>query len=97
MYSFTDGKLVFLDGLTYENAHVDSIVFTGKRYYVTAQVTDKGYLLNGYIEGNFIFPLANIEVDDFPHGLALSKSKKQFAFTCYSTSSVYIMNDLVTT
>lgn len=92
LYSFNMGKFIFLDGLTYENSHVDSIVFTGKRYYVTAQVADKGYLLNGYIEGDFIVPLANIEVADFPHGLALSKSKKQLAFTCYSTSSVYINN-----
>ena len=97
LYYFNDGKFLYLDGLTYENGHMDSIVFSGEKYYVTAQVADKGYLLNGYIEGDFIVPLTNIEVADFPHGLALSKSKKQLAFTCYSTSSVYIMNNLVAT
>jgi hypothetical protein len=94
LYRFDEGKFVFLDGLTYENSHMDSIVYTGEKYYVTAQVNDIGYLLNGFIEDDFIVPLKNITVADFPHGLALYKNNKnninKIAFTCYSTSSVYI-------
>jgi hypothetical protein len=81
---------VYLDGITYNNCHIDSIIYTGGKYYVTAQLNDEGVIFIGYIENNFIINLSNIKVPDFPHGLAISPSNENIAFTCYSSSSLYI-------
>lgn len=90
LYIFNGRNFNFLDGISYENCHVDSVVFTGGKYFVTSQLNDTGHILNGYIENNFLIPQSHICVADFPHGLAVSKCQKYIAYTCYSTSSVYI-------
>jgi hypothetical protein len=90
LYIFNGHNFNFLDGITYENCHVDSVIFTEGKYFVTSQLNDTGYILNGYIENNFLIPQSHINVPDFPHGLAVSKCKKYIAYTCYSTSSLYI-------
>lgn len=90
LYEYNSKKFTFLDGMTYENCHVDSIVFTKGIYFVTAQLNDIGYIMNGQIEDKYIIPSTPIKVDDFPHGLAISKCENYLAYTCYSTSSLYI-------
>jgi len=88
LYNYSNNKLALLDSLTYDNCHVDSVIFTKGKYYVTSQLEDKGYLLNGNIEMNYLIPSTHISTDDFPHGLAAHIN--QLAYTCYSTSSLYI-------
>jgi len=90
LYTFINGAFTYLDGRSYSNCHMDSIVFASGRYYVTAQLNDAGCILTGSIEDNFIIPGAPLPVDDFPHGLAVSKSQKYIAHTSYSASSVIV-------
>lgn len=91
LYEYNSDKFTFLDGLTYKNCHIDSVVFRDGNYYVTAQLNDKGYILNGSIEDKYLIPAKHIETVDFPHGLAISPSKRLLGFTAYSTSSLYIV------
>jgi hypothetical protein len=90
LYTYENETFSYLDGLTYTNCHMDAVVFVNNTYYVTAQYNNNGYILCGTIEGNYLIPDKDKPTFDFPHGLAVSKSKKYIAHTCYSTSSVYI-------
>jgi len=90
LYTYENETFTFLDGLTYINCHMDAVVFCKGKYYVTAQLNDNGYILNGSIENNYLIPGPDQATYDFPHGLAISKSKKYIAHSCYSTGSVYI-------
>jgi len=92
LYEYNSGIFTFIDGLTYQNCHVDSVVFHNGKYYVTAQLNEKGYILNGSIEDKYLIPAKDIETVDFPHGLAISPSKHFLGFTSYSTSSLYILD-----
>lgn len=90
LYTYENETFTYLDGLTYTNCHVDAVVFVNNTYYVTAQYNNDGCILCGKIEDRFLIPDKDKPTFDFPHGLAISKSKKYIAHTCYSTSSVYI-------
>jgi hypothetical protein len=90
LYHYENGNFTYLDGVTYKDCHMDSVVFAKGRYFVTAQIYNNGALLTGQIEENFIVPMKDISVDDFTHGLAISKSQKYIAYTSYSKDTVTI-------
>jgi len=90
LYIYENDTFTYLDGLTYKDCHVDAVVFANNTYYVTAQYNNNGYILNGFIENNYLIPDKDKLTFDFPHGLAISKSKRFIAHSCYSTNSVYI-------
>lgn len=90
LYRYENGKFTYLDGLTYTDCHMDSVVFAKGHYFVTAQINEVGALLTGTIEDGFIIPMKNIDVADFPHGLAISKSQKFLGHTSYSAGTVTI-------
>ena len=90
LYKYSNGKFTFLDGLTYKDCHMDAVVYVNGRYFVTVQLKESGCMLTGTIESDFIIPMENIPTDDFPHGLAITPSKKYIGHTCYSTGTVNI-------
>lgn len=90
LYKYVNGKFTFLDGITYKDCHMDAVVYVNGRYFVTAQLKESGCILTGTIESGFIIPMENRATDDFPHGLALTPSKKYIGHTSYSTGTVNI-------
>lgn len=91
LYTYSSDKFTFIDGITYDNCHVDAVEFRNGIYYVTAQMNDNGVILRGHIEDNFLIPLSDISTADFPHGLAVSPSG-YLGYTSYSTSSLYVLD-----
>jgi hypothetical protein len=69
---------------------MDSIDIENGNYFVTAQMNDKGVILRGSIEDKYIFPREPYTVDDFPHGITISKSGKYIGHTSYSQEAVKI-------
>jgi len=90
LYMYSADKFTFIDGITYTNCHLDALEFKNEIYYITAQMNDKGVILRGNIEDNFVVPLNDVPVADFPHGLAISPSGTYVGYTSYSTSSLYV-------
>jgi hypothetical protein len=90
LYEFRDNAFIFLDGLTYNNCHIDSIAYANNRYFVTAQLESDGVIITGLIEDDKLHPTNHKPTADFPHGISISDSKIYLGYTCYSTKSVNI-------
>lgn len=91
LYTYSSGNFTFIDGLTYDNCHMDAVEYKNGMYYVTAQLNDEGLILRGNIEHNFLIPVNSISTVDFPHGLAISPSG-YLGYTAYSTCSMYVVD-----
>jgi hypothetical protein len=91
LYKKNGNNFDFVNGIELENTHIDSGIYTNNTCYITCQDENNyGTLLSFNINNNTFDNLNKIKVKEFPHGI--SSYKNYIMYTCYSNSSVNILN-----